>query len=82
MWTAEFWKAVAERGVKSFAQGAAAVWGLAVFTDLLSVANQWEAVLVGGISMSVLSVLTSVGSAALTSGGPSITNAEVLPTRV
>ena len=79
MWTKVFWQAVAERAIKSFAQGALGVWTLATFTTLVSVGSQWEAVLVGGIASAVLSILTSVGSAALTQGGPSLTNAEILP---
>ena len=75
MTTITFWKAAAERAAKTFAQTLASllvadgtgivntVWG-----DRLSVAGM----------AAVVSVLTSVGSAAVTGDGPSLTNDEVL----
>lgn len=68
-----FWAATAERCVKTFAQSLAAVLSAGA-VGILEV--PWEA----GLSMSALaaavSVLTSVASAGLTGGGPSLNNAE------
>lgn len=76
IYTAAFWKAAAERAVKTAAQAAV----LAVGADSLA-ANalvfDWQAM--GGFALggAVLSLLTSVGSG-LNGGGPSITNVERL----
>lgn len=70
--SASFWKATAERAVKTFAQTAAAlltgnVTGL-LEVDWISLAS------VSGLA-ALVSVLTSVGSDALTGGtGPSLVN--------
>lgn len=79
MFTLIFWKATAERAIKSAAQGAAAVWSVATFTSLDVVTNTAEAAGLGALAAGVLSVLMSLGSSALTDGGPSLTNSEVLP---
>ena len=76
IWQAAFWKATAERAIKSFAQGAiVAIGGNAV--------SAWDLDYVGisgtGLSMALLSVLTSVASDITTGDGPSLTNAEVIP---
>jgi len=76
MWTKEFWKATAERAIKTAAQGPIVLW--AVGDGLLDAfAIDWEAaagVAVGGF---VLSVLMSLASSAITSTpGPSLTEAE------
>jgi len=77
MFTKEFWQAVLERAVKTFAQafgaalvatGAASAWVI-----------DWG--LVSGTAglATILSVLTSIGSGAITNEpGPSLTGAEVL----
>lgn len=78
MFTLPFWKATAERAVKSAAQGAAAVWGIAQFTSLDVVSSTAEAAGLGALFAGVLSVLMSLGSGALTDGGPSLTNSETL----
>lgn len=76
MWTADFWRAVAERAVKTAAQTAAAT--IVAFGAVTAWAVDWP--LVGGAVAlaTILSVLTSIGSAAVTDGSPSLTNAEVL----
>lgn len=78
MWTTDFWKAVAERAVKTFVQTLAASLTVVVaqqggFTDVA-----WAAALSAAGLATVLSVLTSVGSAAATDGGPSLAS-ESLP---
>lgn len=75
IWTVEFWKAATERGIKTFAQTAAALavgagTGL-IDTDWLSLAS------VSGMA-ALVSLLTSIGSDALTGSGPSLTSAEVV----
>lgn len=80
MFTKEFWQAVAERAIKSAAQGAVAVWGLATIADQVTAVNIATAAGWGALSMGVLSVLTSVASGAVSGqSGPSLTNSEVLP---
>lgn len=76
IFTLAFWRAAGERAVKSAAQGAI----LVIAADQINAFHvAWADV--GGFALgaAVLSVLTSVGSDALTSGsGPSLTNAEVV----
>lgn len=79
MFTKAFWKATAERAIKSAAQGAAAVWGVAQIASVDSVVNVGEAAGFGALFAGVLSVLMSLGSVVVSDGGPSLTNSEVLP---
>lgn len=79
MWTKEFWVSLAERALSTGAQAAiafltAAGTGL-INTDWVGVASAV------GIAM-VLSVLKSLAANAITGTGPSLTNAEVVPTEV
>lgn len=73
MWTRAFWRATAERAIKSAAQAGI----LALGGDLIAV---WDLPLlgIGGVMASgaVLSVLTSLASDAATGSGPSLTSAE------
>lgn len=76
MFTLLFWRAVFERGVKTAAQAVVlAITGDVAFNvfqaDLLSLSG----VALGGF---LLSVLTSIASAAITDGNPSVGNAETL----
>ncbi len=75
IWTAPFWKATAERGIKTLAQSAAALLvgdGLGVLTV------DW--VTVGSVASlaALISVLTSVGTGAITDGTPSAVASETL----
>jgi hypothetical protein len=72
MFTLTFWKAAVERSVKTFAQSAAALL-VANATGLLDV--DYAAVAsVAGLA-ALVSVLTSIGSDAITGGtGPSLTS--------
>ncbi|GAB4101630.1 holin [Micromonospora taraxaci] len=76
MFTTKFWKATAERAVKSAAQGLLLYWGADV------VFNAWQAdwAAAGGIASgaAVLSVLTSLVSAKVSGEGdsPSLVGAE------
>lgn len=71
-----FWVAVAERGVKTFAQTLAATLSAGA-VGILTV--PWQDALSMSALAAAISVLTSVGSAGLTGGGPSATNSEVVP---
>lgn len=76
MFTRAFWSAALERAIKTAAQSAVLVIGADQF-DALAVS--WPEV--GGFALGgfVLSVLTSVGSDAVSSQhGPSLTNSEHL----
>lgn len=80
MFTTAFWKAAAERAVKTAAQTGLVAWGATVFTDVGEVVPTLEAVGLAALSGAILSLLTSVGSDAVTKqDGPSLTDAEVLP---
>lgn len=76
IWTSEFWKAAAERAVKTFAQAEAALL-VADGTGILN--TDWTSSLSASAMAAVISLLTSVASDAATGEGPSLTNAEVLP---
>jgi len=75
MWTLAFWKAAAERALKTGAQTAiAAIGTTAAFHEV-----NW-AVIGSVVALAVvLSVLMSIVSAAVTDGSPSLSGAEVLP---
>ena len=76
MFTRAFWSAALERAIKTAAQSAVLVIGADQFNAL---AVSWLEV--GGFALGgfVLSVLTSVGSDAISSeDGPSLTNSEHL----
>lgn len=60
MWTSKFWKATAERAIKTFAQAAVAALG-AGYTGILEV--DFASVVSVAALATVLSVLTSVASA-------------------
>jgi len=68
-----FWAAVAERAVKTAAQTLAVTLGAGAF-DVLTV--PWQAALSMSAGAAVVSVLTSIASAGMTGGGPSLNNAE------
>lgn len=76
MFTLLFWKAAAERALKTAAQTAAGIL-VGNATGLLDA--DWVGVAsVSGLA-AVVSILTSVGSDAITGGsGPSLTSAEVI----
>lgn len=76
MWNRAFWAAAVERAVKTLAQTAAA---LLVGSGTGLIDADWLAVASVAGMAAVVSLLTSVGSGALTDGGPSLTDAEVLP---
>lgn len=70
MWTAGFWKATAERALRTFAQSLAAVL-VAGATTLLDV--EWKAALATAGMATLLAVLTAVGAANAGARGPGIT---------
>lgn len=70
MWTAGFWKATAERALRTFAQSLAAVL-VAGATTLLDV--DWKAALATAGMATLLAVLTAVGAANAGAHGPGIT---------
>lgn len=75
MWTLTFWKAVVERAIKTFAQAAAAMLigdGIGLLDiNWLSVGS------VAGLA-TVVSILTSVATAGLSDGNPSVASVEKL----
>lgn len=76
MFTLEFWKATAERAVKTFAQTLAAML-TAAGTGLLDA--QWGQHLSVAAMAMVLSVLTSVASSRVGAPGPSLGPEELTP---
>ncbi|MFE0106112.1 holin [Streptomyces sp. NPDC059009] len=70
MWTAAFWKATAERAIRTFAQALAAVL-VAGATNLLDV--EWKAAFATAGFAALLAVLTAVGAENVGGRGPGIT---------
>ncbi|MFJ2766516.1 holin [Streptomyces sp. NPDC087300] len=70
MWTAAFWKATAERAIRTFAQALAAVL-VAGATSLLDV--PWGAAFATAGLATLLAVLTAVGASEAGAKGPGIT---------
>jgi hypothetical protein len=79
MFTILFWKATAERALKSAAQGAVGAWGAVTFTSLGDVVTTAQACGYAALSMGVLSVLTSIASARIGNDGPSLATEELAP---
>ena len=75
MFNRAFAKAALERAVKTFAQTLVAVLGIGL-TDVLAV--DWKAAISAAAAATLLSLLSSIGSDALTGDGPSLTNAETI----
>lgn len=69
MWTRDFWLAAAERAVKTFAQTAAATLTAA---GLGMLEADWVAVASVSGMAGLVSLLTSIGSGAITGDGPSL----------
>lgn len=69
MWTVDFWKAAIERSIKTFAQTFLAVLGSGQ-VNLIEADLGAAAGVAGGAAL--LSILTSLGSAKLTNGDPSL----------
>lgn len=70
MWSHTFWVATAERAIKTFAQTLAAVLLASNVVGLLDA--DWPAALSAAALASLLSVLTSIGSATVGNDGPSL----------
>lgn len=71
MWTADFWKAAAERAIKTFVQ--ALVAALTVGGALTVAGVDWKAVLLTAGATTLLSLITSVAGIAIgPSGSPSL----------
>lgn len=62
MWTARFWKATAERALKTAAQFGLGAWGVTAFTQVGDVVPVLEATGLAMLFGAGLSVMTSVGS--------------------
>lgn len=78
MFTLEFWKAALERAIKTFAQTLVVLLG-ANAVDVLHL--DWIPLLSLSVGAALVSVLTSIASGKFSGQpGPSLTNAEVLPT--
>jgi hypothetical protein len=74
MWTLAFWRAVAERAIKTAAQTAIATIGTTAAFDEV----RWPVIGMVVLLATVLSVLMSIATAASTDGSPSLSGAEVL----
>lgn len=76
MWTKRFWKATAERAIKTAAQALVVLAG----GDAVFDAFKFDWATAGGVALGagVLSVCTSLASMAISGSGPSLTNDEVL----
>lgn len=74
-----FWQATAERGIKTIAQAAGAML-VANGTGLLN--TDWLGIVSVAGMAGLVSVLTSIGSDALTGTGPGLGNAEIVGDKV
>ena len=77
IYSGAFWRAAAERAIKTAAQSAAGLI-VASSTGLIGIDYMGGASVVGAAAL--LSLLTSIGSDALTGDGPSMTTAEKVKT--
>jgi hypothetical protein len=77
MFTILFWKATAERAIKSAAQGAVLAWGTVTYTSVGELVSATQAVGYAAVSLAVLSVLTSIASAKIGNDGPSLSVEEL-----
>lgn len=73
MFSKEFWKATAERAVKTFAQAAVSFFVVGT-TGLFDV--EWVSVLSVSGAAALVSLLTSIASAGVNGSGPSLVHAE------
>lgn len=72
MFTKAFWKAVAERAIKSFGQGFVVVFGISYASDLAELSSRVELAAIGGLGVALLSVATSLASSTIGNDGPSL----------
>lgn len=78
MFTILFWKATAERALKSAAQGAVTAWGAVTLTSVGEVVSVAQAAGFAALSMAVLSVLSSIASAKVGNDGPSLADEQLV----
>ena len=76
MWSAQFWKAAAERAIKTLAQTLIAILAVGQ-TTVLSV--DWKQSAAVAATATLLSVLTSVASAGMGNTGPSLASEAIVP---
>jgi hypothetical protein len=76
MFTAQFWKASAERAVKTLAQTLIAILAVGQ-TTVLSV--DWQQAAAVAATATLLSLLTSIASGSVGNYGPSLVSEAVLP---
>ena len=69
MFTSAFWRATAERALRTIAQTAAALVGVDVATSVIDI--DWQYVAGVSATAGVLSILTSVAAARVGEPGPS-----------
>lgn len=75
MFTAVFWKAAAERAIKTLAQSLVAILAVGQ-TTILTV--DWQQALAVAATATALSVLTSIASSGVGHPGPSLTGEELV----
>lgn len=76
IWTRQFWRATAERAVKTAGQSALATYGADVVNVL---STDWRGVLGMAAGGAVLSVFTSLASSRVGAGGGPSVGQEILP---
>ena len=76
MWTASYWRAVAERAIKTLAQSLIAVLAVGQ-TTILTV--DWKQAAAVAVTATVLSVLSSLASASIGNTGPSLASEAIVP---
>lgn len=76
MWTASFWKAAAERAIRTLAQTMIAILAVG-HTTVLTV--DWQQALAVAATATVLSLLTSIVASEVGNTGPSLANEALVP---
>lgn len=80
MWTKLFWKDVAERSVKTFAQTLVALLLVAPQTPVIGF--DWPTLLATAATSAVISVLTSIASGLATAKTPTVSPASIAPVSI
>jgi hypothetical protein len=78
LWTTAFWKAAAERAIKTFCGSLVTLFG-ADALNVFDVNVDWQQSVGIALGTTLVSLLLSIASAPVGNPGPSLTSEEVIP---